>query len=130
LNIVLVSRLYREVTFQKWGLYINLSRCNPLDVSTLSAPHRYVVARGDKAGALLMMCLSVGEVVGCYLHHPKLPAGAQTVKSKQIEVHLFEGEFEHQVCALGYIYRMELVALPIHDGALQFGTSNYQARSK
>ena len=75
------------------------------------------------------MCLSVGEVVGCFLNNPKAPVRNQTSETKQIEVKLFVGEFERMVCALGHIFKVDSLVLPIHNGALQFATSNYHSKT-
>lgn len=74
------------------------------------------------------MCLSIGEVVSCFLNNPKAPIGNQTNENKQIEVKLFVGEFERLVCTLGHIFKVDSITLPIHNGALHFATSNYHSK--
>lgn len=64
------------------------------------------------------MCLSIGEVVGCFLNNPKAPIGNQTNENKQIEVKLFVGKFERLVCTLSHTFKVDSITLPIHNGAL------------
>lgn len=123
------SCLYREVTFQQAGPYVNLSRVNPLDISMSLPPRQYIVPCGDQSSSFPFMCLLVGEVVGCCLNNPKAPVRNQTNENKQIEVKLFVGEFERVVCALGHILRVDSIALPIQDGTLHFTTSNYHPKN-
>lgn len=125
LIVLYYSALRTEVTFTRSGHLINLSRINPIDVSTSSMPRSYIVPRGDQAGAKPLIALSVGIVNGCWLYKPRDPIGAQQTKSRQIDVKLIEGEFERLICCLGHIYRQEQLEIPIHDGALAFSTAGF-----
>lgn len=123
--IVDFRRLYREVTFTKVGADVNLSRASPLEVCPSGGNRPFVATVGDYSSPQPAMCWSVGQLVGCHIIHPKPPIGNQREATRQVEVRLIEGEFERLVCCVGHVFHAEMLGLPIHDGALQFGTTTF-----
>jgi hypothetical protein len=119
-----VSLLKQVIVFSSFRKYRNLSRIDPMAISTGVGSSKYFHPVGGGAPYVFTSLIMVSS---CYLDQPKTSSAGKT--QKLVEGACIEGEWERLVGCIGQIIRSREFSGQIVGGNVSFTTAFATARN-
>jgi hypothetical protein len=120
-----ISLLKQVVIFSSFGNYRNLSRIDPMVISTGVHNSNYFHPVGGGAPYVFTSLILVSS---CHLDEPKTSHGGR--RQKIVEGACIEGEWERLVGCIGHIIRSREFTSQVVAGNLSFTTSFTTAKNR